>query len=108
MIVNPENLLPPMFRDTLAKTLEVSAEKRPDASQLLQHPFFAIAEPLCTLAPLIKFDHCRAPDSAEHVNDSDARWLCLPVLRSPQGGSMNFHRRLCPMVASREVTIINL
>ena len=52
-IANPENLSP-TFRDYLAKTLEVDAEKRPDATQLLQHPFFAIAEPLRTLAPLIK------------------------------------------------------
>ena len=42
------------FRDYLAKTLEVDAEKRPDATQLLQHPFFAMAEPLRTLIPLIK------------------------------------------------------
>jgi serine/threonine protein kinase len=53
-IANPENLSS-TFRDYLAKTLEVDAEKRPDATQLLQHPFFAIAEPLRTLAPpLIK------------------------------------------------------
>lgn len=52
-IANPENLSP-TFRDYLAKTLEVDAEKRPDATQLLQHAFFAIAEPLRTLAPLIK------------------------------------------------------
>ena len=52
-IANPENLSP-TFRDYLAKTLEVDAEKRPDGTQLLQHPFFAIAEPLRTLAPLIK------------------------------------------------------
>ncbi|KAI0299264.1 kinase-like domain-containing protein [Russula brevipes] len=52
-IANPENLSS-SFRDYLAKTLEVDAEKRPDATQLLQHPFFAIAEPLRTLAPLIK------------------------------------------------------
>ncbi|KAH9992743.1 kinase-like domain-containing protein [Russula compacta] len=50
---NPGNLSS-TFRDYLAKTLEVDAEKRPDATQLLQHPFFAIAEPLRTLAPLIK------------------------------------------------------
>jgi serine/threonine protein kinase len=42
------------FRDYLAKTLEVDAEKRPDATQLLQHLFFGKAEPLGTLAPLIK------------------------------------------------------
>ena len=52
-IANPENLSP-TFRDYLAKTLEVDAEKRPDATQLLQHPFFLMAEPLRTLVPLIK------------------------------------------------------
>jgi p21-activated kinase 1 len=52
-IANPENLTS-TFRDYLAKTLEVDAEKRPDATQLLQHPFFAMAEPLGSLAPLIK------------------------------------------------------
>jgi p21-activated kinase 1 len=52
-IKKPENLSS-TFRDYLAKTLEVDAEKRPDATQLLQHPFFAIATPLRTLAPLVK------------------------------------------------------
>ena len=52
-IVNPENLSFTL-RDYLAKTLEVDAEKRLDATQLLQHPFFAMAEPLRTLAQLVK------------------------------------------------------
>ena len=52
-IADPENLTS-TFRDYLAKTLEVDAEKRPDATQLLQHPFFSMAEPLLTLVPLIK------------------------------------------------------
>ncbi|KAJ6610213.1 kinase-like domain-containing protein [Mycena sp. CBHHK59/15] len=52
-IANPENLSA-VFGDYLAKTLEVDAEKRPNATQLLQHPFFALSEPLRTLAPLIK------------------------------------------------------
>ncbi|KAI0299253.1 kinase-like domain-containing protein [Russula brevipes] len=52
-VSDPENLSP-WFRDYLAKTLEVDAEKRPDATQLLQHPFFALAEPLRTLVPLIE------------------------------------------------------
>ncbi|KAI0741688.1 kinase-like domain-containing protein [Daedaleopsis nitida] len=52
-IANPESLSP-IFRDYLSKTLEVDAEKRPTASELLQHPFFKIREPLRTLAPLIK------------------------------------------------------
>jgi serine/threonine protein kinase len=52
-IANSENLSL-RFRDYLAKTLEVDAEKRPDATQLLQHLFLGEAEPLGTLAPLIK------------------------------------------------------
>jgi p21-activated kinase 1 len=53
LIANLEHLSSP-FQDYLAKTLEVDAEKRPDATQLLCHPFFAFAEPLRTLVPLIK------------------------------------------------------
>lgn len=52
-ISNPENLTS-MFRDYLAQTLEVDTEKRPDATELLQHSFFAMAEPLQSLTPLIK------------------------------------------------------
>jgi len=52
-IANPE-ALSPVFRDYLARTLEVDAEKRPDAQTLLKHKFFEGAEPLRTLAPLIK------------------------------------------------------
>ena len=52
-IANPENLSL-TFQDYLAMTLEVDADKRPDVTQLLQHPFFAMAEPLRTLVPLIK------------------------------------------------------
>lgn len=52
-IANPDSLTPTL-RDYLAKTLEVDAGKRPDATQLLQHSFFAMAEPLHSLAPLIK------------------------------------------------------
>lgn len=52
-IANPESLSP-VFSDYLAKTLEVDAEKRPNATELLQHPFFKLSEPLRTLAPLIK------------------------------------------------------
>jgi p21-activated kinase 1 len=52
-IANPENLSS-VFRDYLSKTLEVNVDKRPDASGLLQHPFFKVSEPLRTLTPLIK------------------------------------------------------
>jgi len=53
IIASPENLSS-TFQDYLAKTLEVNVAKRPDVMQLLQHPLFAMAEPLCTLATLIK------------------------------------------------------
>jgi p21-activated kinase 1 len=52
-IQNPE-ALSPVFKDYLAKALEVDAEKRPDAQQLLQHGFFKCSESLRTLSPLIK------------------------------------------------------
>ncbi|KAI6164633.1 STE/STE20/PAKA protein kinase [Pisolithus thermaeus] len=52
-IQNPE-ALSSVFSDYLAKTLEVDAEKRPTASELLQHQFFKMCEPLRTLSPLIK------------------------------------------------------
>lgn len=52
-INNPE-ALSDVFKDYLAKCLEVDAEKRPDAQQLLTHPFFNKAESLRTLTPLIK------------------------------------------------------
>ncbi|CAG8525558.1 2084_t:CDS:10 [Paraglomus occultum] len=50
---HPESLSP-VFRDFLAKSLEVDAEKRPTAVELLKHPFLQKSEPLRSLAPLIK------------------------------------------------------
>ncbi|ESK96480.1 ste ste20 paka protein kinase [Moniliophthora roreri MCA 2997] len=52
-IANPENLSK-TFSDYLAATLSVDVDKRPTATELLQHPFFKLSEPLRTLAPLIK------------------------------------------------------
>ncbi|KAG7571365.1 hypothetical protein FFLO_00717 [Filobasidium floriforme] len=52
--INNQESLSPVFRDYLARCLEVNADKRPDAARLLQHTFFKSAEPLKTLAPLIK------------------------------------------------------
>ncbi|KAF9240725.1 Pkinase-domain-containing protein [Melanogaster broomeanus] len=52
-IANPGELSV-VFKDYLAKTLEVDAEKRPTASQLLEHPFFKSCEPLRSLSPLIR------------------------------------------------------
>ncbi|KAI8338840.1 kinase-like domain-containing protein [Blakeslea trispora] len=50
---NPE-ALSPIFRDFLAKCLEVEVEKRPSASEMLEHPFLRLADPLPSLAPLIR------------------------------------------------------
>jgi len=71
-IANPENLSS-LFKDYLGLTLSVDVERRPAAGELLQvrstrspvdykgftkdrtqHAFFKAAEPLRTLAPLIK------------------------------------------------------
>ncbi|KAG9306077.1 hypothetical protein G9A89_015981 [Geosiphon pyriformis] len=50
---NPESLSL-VFRDFLHKSLEVDADRRPTALELLKHPFLQKAEPLRSLAPLIK------------------------------------------------------
>ncbi|KAI9098101.1 kinase-like domain-containing protein [Phlyctochytrium arcticum] len=50
---NPDNLSP-IFRDFLKVSLEVDAEKRPNSTELLKHPFLANSDPLRNLVPLIK------------------------------------------------------
>lgn len=50
---NPETLTP-VFIDFLKRSLEVDVEKRPNASELLQHPFLQKADPLRSLTPLIR------------------------------------------------------
>ncbi|CAO1631619.1 unnamed protein product [Parajaminaea phylloscopi] len=52
-INNPENLTP-AFLDFLKSSLEVDAEKRPDAVGMLRHPFLGKCADLRTLSPLIK------------------------------------------------------
>ncbi|CAO1637148.1 unnamed protein product [Sympodiomycopsis kandeliae] len=52
-INNPENLST-TFLDFLKSSLEVDAEKRPDAGGMLRHPFLSKCADLRTLAPLIK------------------------------------------------------
>ncbi|KAJ1833371.1 hypothetical protein LPJ63_002813 [Coemansia sp. RSA 2711] len=52
-IQNPESLSS-VFRDFLGQALEVSADKRPNATELLRHPFLQKADPLRSLAPLIR------------------------------------------------------
>lgn len=46
--------LSPHFKDFLNLTLEVDANKRPTADELLRHPFIGMSKPLITLTPLIK------------------------------------------------------
>lgn len=75
-ISNSENLSP-KFCHYLAKTLEVEADRRPDATQLLQHLFFGKAEPLGTLAPLIK---AARETEAEHPASQP------PTVSQQQGG----------------------
>ncbi|KAG0171389.1 signal transducing kinase of the PAK [Apophysomyces sp. BC1034] len=50
---NPE-ALSPVFRDFLARCLSVEVERRPAAADLLKHPFLRLADPLPSLAPLIR------------------------------------------------------
>lgn len=52
-IQNPESLSP-VFRDFLGQALAVKSEKRPNATELLRHPFLQKADPLRSLAPLIR------------------------------------------------------
>ena len=50
---NPERLSP-LMRAFLGVCLEVDAERRPDASTLMAHPFLRSAAPLATLVPHIR------------------------------------------------------
>ena len=52
-IQNPD-ALSFVFRDFLNKALEVSADRRPNATEILRHPFLKKADPLPTLRPLIQ------------------------------------------------------
>ncbi|GAA5817361.1 hypothetical protein MFLAVUS_010905 [Mucor flavus] len=50
---SPESLSQ-VFRDFLAKCLQVDPEIRPSAEEMLQHPFLQLADPLRSLTPLIR------------------------------------------------------
>lgn len=50
---NPENLSD-VFKDFLCKCLEMSVDKRADATELLKHDFIKKAAPLHSLIPMIK------------------------------------------------------
>ncbi|KAF7723148.1 signal transducing kinase of the PAK [Apophysomyces ossiformis] len=50
---NPESLSS-VFRDFLNQCLQVNPERRPSAAELLKHSFLTKADPLYSLAPLIK------------------------------------------------------
>ncbi|KAI8976021.1 kinase-like domain-containing protein [Pilobolus umbonatus] len=50
---NPD-ALSPLFRDFLARCLEVDVDFRHSATEMLKHPFLKLADPLPSLAPLIR------------------------------------------------------
>jgi len=52
--IKEEHNLTPVFRDFLYFALKVDPEKRASAHDLLKHAFIQTAEPLATLAPLVK------------------------------------------------------
>nr|ACS91347.1 serine/threonine-protein kinase [Zymoseptoria tritici] len=52
--IKEEHNLTPVFRDFLAFAPKVDPEKRASAHDLLKHAFIQTAEPLATLAPLVK------------------------------------------------------
>ncbi|GAB1732200.1 hypothetical protein NU195Hw_g7985t1 [Hortaea werneckii] len=52
--IKEEHNLTPVFRDFLHFALKVDPEKRASAHDLLKHAFIQTAEPLATLAPLVK------------------------------------------------------
>ncbi|CZT25300.1 related to serine/threonine-protein kinase ste-20 [Ramularia collo-cygni] len=52
--IKEEHNLTAIFRDFLAFALKVDPEKRASAHDLLKHAFIQTAEPLATLAPLVK------------------------------------------------------
>jgi p21-activated kinase 1 len=55
--LNNADALSPEFRSFLNDCLEVDVDRRPSSTQLLEHPFFNKAEPLASLAPLIRAAH---------------------------------------------------
>ncbi|KAK0964857.1 signal transducing kinase of the PAK [Friedmanniomyces endolithicus] len=52
--IKEEHNLSPLFKDFLYFALKVDPEKRASAHDLLKHGFIQTAEPLATLAPLVK------------------------------------------------------
>jgi serine/threonine protein kinase len=80
------------FRDYLAKTLEVDAEKRPDATQLLQHQFFEKTEPLGSLAPLIK---------AARETEAERPAPQLPTVPRQQGDAVTSLERTASLNSQR-------
>jgi serine/threonine protein kinase len=86
------------FRDYLAKTLEIDAEKRPDATQLLQHPFFGKAEQLGTLAPLIK---------AARETEAERPAPQSPAVLHQQGGAVTSLERTASANSRRREKEVN-
>jgi len=86
------------FRDYLAKTLEVDTEKRPDATQLLQHLFFRNAEPLGTLASLIK---------AARETEAEGPAPQSPTVSQQQGGAVTSLERTASANSRRREKEVN-
>ena len=51
--IKERDKLSPIFQDFLDKCLETNVEKRPNANELLRHPFLKLSRPLISLNPLI-------------------------------------------------------
>ncbi|KAH0344333.1 serine/threonine protein kinase, partial [Aureobasidium melanogenum] len=64
--IKAEEELTPIFRDFLAFALKVDPDKRASAHDLLMHQFIQGAEPLATLAPLVR--SARAARAEERKN----------------------------------------
>jgi len=51
--IKERDKLSPIFQDFLDKCLETNVDKRPNANELLRHPFLKLSRPLISLNPLI-------------------------------------------------------
>lgn len=96
-IANPESLSP-TFRDYLARTLEVDAEKRPDAAQLLQ---------VCIIHIMIASELTYSSISTSTISSSSrSRFAPSPRSSKLRGSSPNRNRE--PWEAKQHVSVYKL
>ena len=105
-IAHPEDLSS-TFHDYLAKTLDVDAEKRPYVSKLLQHPFFAMAEPLPNLIPLIKVAREPEPKRRAFKRISTAIGESIQVA-NPSGVTSSIARQLFTIPQQQSAGVASL